>query len=77
MKKEIQKGSDEWKSFTDVWQMFQNFAIPEEDDKYWEELVKEVNRMEQTHETPLAKWLAYGVAKALDEIAKGEKKNSK
>jgi len=74
MKKEIKKDSEEWKVFREIWQMYQDFAIPEEDDKYWEELVKEVNRMEKTHETPVAKWLAYGVAKALNEIAKGEKK---
>jgi len=74
MKKEIQKNSEEWKVFREVWDMYQRFAVPEDGENYWEELVREVNRIEKEYKTPLAKWLAYGVAKALNEIAKGEKK---
>ena len=73
MRKEIQKGSEEWKAFTSAWQMFQDFAIPEDNDEYWENVVNTMNSMEKEYKTPLAKWLAYGVAKALNEIAKGEK----
>lgn len=75
MKKTIEKGSEEWKAFTTVWEFYQRFAIPENKDNYWEELVKEMSRIEKEFNTPLAKWLAYGVAKALNDIAKGENDN--
>lgn len=72
MKKEIQKGSEEWRAFNRAWQFFQDFAIPDKDDGYWEAVVRTMSEIEKEYKTPLAKWLAYGVAKALNEIAKGE-----
>ena len=72
MKKKIEKGSEEWKVFTRTWEFFQDYAIPEDDDKYWDDVVNFVGEMEREYKTPLAKWLAYGVSKALAEIMKGE-----
>jgi len=73
MKRTIEKGSDEWKAFTRAWQFYQDYAIPENNDEYWENVVQTMSEIEREYKTPLAKWLAYGVAKALDEMAKGEK----
>ena len=73
MRKEIQKDSEEWKAFREAWDFFQDYAIPEEKDEYWEAVVNTMGEIERKYKTPLAKWLAYGVAKALNEIAKGEK----
>lgn len=73
MRKAIEKGSAEWKAFTAVWELYQAFAIPEDNDEYWEELVKAMNKIEVEHNSILANYLALGVAKALNEIAKGEK----
>lgn len=73
MRKEIEKGSEEWNAFTAVWQFYQDFAIPEDDEKYWDDLVKAMKEIETEHKHPLANWLAWGVAKALEDIAKGDK----
>ena len=74
MKKTIEKDSEEWKAFQDVWRFYQDFAIPEDKEEYWEALVKAMKDIEVKHNNnPLANWLAWGVAKALDDIAKGEK----
>lgn len=73
MKKTIEKGSAEWKAFTAVWQLYQDFAIPEDNDEYWENLVKAMKEIEDKHNSILANHLALGVAKALNDIAKGGK----
>lgn len=73
MRKEIQKGSEEWEAFTAVWKMYQDFAIPEDNDEYWENLTKAMREIEVKHNSILANHLALGVAKALNEIVKGEK----
>ena len=73
MRKTIEKGSAEWKAFTAVWELYQQFGIPEENDEYWEELVKAMKKIEVEHNSILANHLALGVAKALRDIAKGEK----
>lgn len=73
MKKEIQKGSAEWEAFVAIWKMYQDFAIPEDNDEYWENLVKTMKEIEVKHNSILANHLALGVAQALNEIAKGDK----
>ena len=73
MKKEIERDSEEWKIFNRIWKFYQDYAIPENKDDYWESIVKEISKIEKEYNHPLANWLAYGVAKALNDIMKGEK----
>lgn len=74
MQKTIERGSEEWNAFMDVWKLYQEFAIPEENDEYWENLVKAMKDIEDKYpNSQLANQLALGVAKALDKTMKGEK----
>lgn len=74
MRKEIKKTDTEWQIFMDVWNLFQDYAVTEDDDRYWEMLVKDTDKVIKKHnEHPLAAKLAFGVAKALDEIARAKK----
>lgn len=40
MKKMFEKGSDEWKFFVDYYKFIQDYAIPEQSDTFWDELIK-------------------------------------
>lgn len=75
MKKEIKKDSKEWEIFKEIWELYQRFAIPENNEQYWGDIVKALKDIEIKYDhNPLADQLALGVAKALNDIAKGEKK---
>lgn len=37
--KRFEKGSEEWKLFTEFWKICQQFWEPEDDDGYWEQVI--------------------------------------
>lgn len=39
----FEKGSSEWYMFQEYWKLCQKFWIPEDNDDYWEEVVKETD----------------------------------
>lgn len=44
------KGSEEWMMFTDYWQLCQKYwEVEEDNDKYWEDLTKEVINFPERH----------------------------
>lgn len=43
MKKELKKTDKEFQFFQDFWEIIKNYNIPEENDAYWIDLVKESN----------------------------------
>ena len=44
MKKELKKTDKEFQFFQDFWEIIKNYNIPEENDAYWIDLVKESNK---------------------------------
>ena len=64
----FQKGSEEWMMFQEYYQIVQRFYLPEESDKYWEELHESVTTFEKKYSIPLAKYLAVAMYKAMDEV---------
>lgn len=44
------KGSPEWYMFQDYWKLCQKFWIPENNDKYWDDVVKESREFLQKYE---------------------------
>lgn len=44
------KGSVEWYMFQDYWKLCQKFWIPENSDKYWDDVVKESREFLQKYE---------------------------
>ncbi len=55
----FQKGSPEWYMFQDYWRLCQKFWIPEDGDKYWDDLTGEASAFWMKHKNmPLAKYMA-------------------
>ena len=44
MKRELKKTDKEFQFFQDFWEIIKNYNIPEENDAYWIDLVKESNK---------------------------------
>lgn len=70
MKKDIKKDDVEWKIFMDIWSVYKEYAIPEADDKYWQDLIKDMGAITQKYDNPLASRLVMGVCKALDDMGR-------
>ena len=70
MKKDIKKDDIEWKIFMDVWAKYKDYAIPEEDEEYWSNLLKDMGAISAKYQHPLALNLAWAVCKALEEVRK-------
>lgn len=45
MEKRFGKGSEEFTMFTDYWQFVQKYYIPEPQDEWWEELIREADKL--------------------------------
>lgn len=39
MEKKITKNDTEWEIFREIWRFYESFAIPEDNDKYWDDLI--------------------------------------
>lgn len=45
MEKRFGKGSEEFVMFTDYWNFVQKYYIPEPQDEWWDELVREADKL--------------------------------
>ena len=68
MKKDIKQEDIEWKIFMDVWKVYKEYAIPEADDNYWQNLIKDMGAITRKYDHPLSSRLVMGVCKALDDV---------
>ena len=55
MEKKITQGSEEYQMFLDFWNMCKKFWEPEDNDEYWDDLVKAVTAFNKKHKTPYSK----------------------
>ena len=39
----FEKGSEEWRMFTDFWALCQKYWIPDNTDEYWDSFIRESN----------------------------------
>ena len=71
MKKKIAKGTKEWQLFVDFWNMCQEYWIPEENDDYWNNIVKATGELSKKYSgNILAQKLCLAFVEAQDEIFK-------
>lgn len=71
----FEKGSSEWYMFQEYWKLCQKFWIPEDNDEYWEEVVKETNDFyEKYKDINLGKEIALAFLKSIDNQCKKNKK---
>ena len=75
MEKKLTKTDIEWDVFRAVWTYYEKYAIPEENDKYWDDLIKEGEEIvkKYDHDT-LCVRLVSAVMTALDDKIKLEGK---
>lgn len=73
MEKQFQKGTEEFMMFADFYNLCKRFWIPEDTDKYWEELVTETGKFSRKYDSVYARHLAMGLMGALEELNKERK----
>ena len=49
MRKKFDKNDEEFRIFTEFWQLTQEFYEPEDNDEYWEKLIDALNWFEGKH----------------------------
>ncbi|MDE7445824.1 MAG: hypothetical protein K2N15_09020 [Lachnospiraceae bacterium] len=52
------KGSEEWQMFMDYWSLCQKYWEPENNDAYWEEVVKDTDKFYKKHNSDFSRALA-------------------
>ena len=73
MKKTINKGSEEWSTFTDVWALYQEIGGVEEGDGYWEETMHKVDEYMKKHDSVLGMELAMAILGTLLDESKEQR----
>ena len=67
------KGSDEWFMFTTFWNLCQAYWIPENTEKYWQNVIDDCNKFYETFkDIGFSKQLAMSLIEFLEEKAKQE-----
>jgi hypothetical protein len=51
MEKKITKEDKEWDVFQDIWKYYSKFAIPENNDQYWDDLIKAGEEIVHKHDS--------------------------
>ena len=63
------KDSQEWKMFTEYWQLVQKYYEIEKNDNYWNEMMKEFAEFGKKYkDIPLSKPLAIGFVDTRDKL---------
>ncbi|MCI9201470.1 MAG: hypothetical protein HFI03_13970 [Lachnospiraceae bacterium] len=67
----FEKGSCEWYMFQDYWKLCQKFWFPEDNNEYWDEVIKETNDFYKKYkEIELAENIALAFINTLAKISK-------
>lgn len=73
MQRKIEKGSEEWSTFTDVWALYQEIGGVEDGDGYWEEAVRKVDEYMAKHDSVLGMELAMAILGTLLDESKEQR----
>ena len=75
MKRELKKTDKEFQFFQDFWEIIKNYNIPEENDAYWIDLVKESNKfIEKYNNSQYAKDIMNSFMKSREFMLKRRQK---
>ena len=66
MEKKFAKGSSEWMMFMDFWTLCQKYWEPDDNDDYWESVVKETDVFYRKYNSEFAKSLALTLVNELE-----------
>ena len=65
MRKDVQPGSEEFTTFTDIFKIYKEIGEPEITDAYWSDAVQRVEHFTTVHDTRLGHSLAHALLEAL------------
>ena len=70
MRKQLTKADAEFQMFADYYKMYQDFYDPEDNDNYWQELIRAVDEFYKKYKTKLAKDLAIAYINSREDVYK-------
>lgn len=70
MRKQLTKVDEEFQMFADYYKMYQDFYVPEDNDNYWQELIRAVDKFCKKYKSKLAKDLAIAYINSREDIYK-------
>ncbi len=73
MEKKFAKGSSEWMMFMDYWALCQKYWEPDDNDDYWESVVKETDVFYRKYNSEFAKSLALTLVNELERKSRPRK----
>ena len=73
MEKKFAKGSEEWLMFMDYWALCQKYWEPDDNDDYWESVVKETDVFYRKYNSEFAKSLALTLVNELERKSRSRK----
>lgn len=73
MEKKFAKGSSEWMMFMDFWTLCQKYWEPDDNDDYWESVVKETDVFYRKYNSEFAKSLALTLVNELERKSRQRK----
>ncbi len=73
MEKKFAKGSSEWMMFMDFWTLCQKYWEPDDNDDYWESVVKETDVFYRKYNSEFAKSLALTLVNELERKSRTRK----
>ena len=73
MEKKFAKGSSEWMMFMDFWTLCQKYWEPDDNDDYWELVVKETDVFYRKYNSEFAKSLALTLVNELERKSRSRK----
>ena len=73
MEKKFAKGSSEWMMFMDYWTLCQKYWEPDDNDDYWESVVKETDVFYRKYNSEFAKSLALTLVNELERKSRSRK----
>lgn len=73
MEKKFAKGSSEWMMFMDFWTLCQKYWDPDDNDDYWESVVKETDVFYRKYNSEFAKSLALTLVNELERKSRTRK----
>lgn len=65
--KKFDKESSEWKMFADYWKLCQKYWEPEDDDDYWDDVLRSADDFIKIHNCEFAKMLSITLINYLEK----------
>ena len=70
MRKQLTKADAEFQMFSDYYKIYQDFYVPEDNDAYWESLIRAVDTFYKKYNTKFAMDLALAYLNSREELYK-------